>query len=66
MAHTVWRTAYEREARLVERVGAHDLALTAALTASAALLAWASWSFANPAIRTAARVAVLYLSNARG
>jgi hypothetical protein len=66
MAHTVWRVGYEVEARLLERVGAFDLALTAALTGSAALLAWGAWSFANPTLRTVARIAVLYLSNARG
>jgi hypothetical protein len=66
MVHTVWRVAYDREARFLERVGALDLAFTAALTGSVALLAWGAWSFANPTIRTAARIAVLYLSNARG
>jgi hypothetical protein len=66
MAHTVWRAAYEREAQLLERAGALDLALTALLTGSAGLLAWGAWSFANSTIRTAGRIAVLYLSNARG
>jgi hypothetical protein len=66
VVNTVWRVAYDREARLLERVGALDLALTAALTGSAGLLAWAAWSIASPTIRTVARIAVLYLSNARG
>jgi TRAP-type C4-dicarboxylate transport system permease small subunit len=66
MAHTVWPVEYDREASLLERAGALDLALTAVVTGSAGLLAWGAWSFANPTIRTAARIAVLYLSNARG
>jgi hypothetical protein len=66
MAHTVWRAAYEREAQLLARAAALDLPFTALLTGSAGLLAWGAWSFAYPMIRTAARIAVLYLSNARG
>jgi hypothetical protein len=51
---------------LLHGAGALDIVLAAALTSSAAVLTWQAWSSALPVLRTIARIAVLYLGNARG
>lgn len=54
------------EIPLLHGAGALDVVLAAALTSSAAVLTWQAWSSALPVLRTIARIAVLYLGNARG